>query len=72
MRYHISPLLFSIYAEVMMMEALEEGVLGERQLISDVRFADDQCMVENTENGLPRQMNRLNDTVKNFGMKINV
>src|SRR3989441_10957 len=40
----LSPLLFSIYAEVMMIEALEdmeEGVLVGGQLISDVRFADD-------------------------------
>ena len=41
----ISPLLFSVYAEVMMIEALEdmeEGVLVGGQLVSDVRFADDQ------------------------------
>src|SRR4051812_34780296 len=42
-RFSISPLLFSICAEVIMTEALEnmkEGVL--RQLVSDLRFADDQ------------------------------
>ena len=71
----ISPLLFSIYAEVMMIEALkdmEEGVLVGGQLISDVRFADVQGMVASTEMGLQRLMNKLNDTAKNFGMKINV
>src|SRR3989441_3899475 len=70
----LSPLLFSIYAEVMMIEALEdmeEGVLVGGQLISDVRFADDQGMAS-TEMGLQRLMNKLNDTAKNFGMKINV
>src|SRR2546425_7656561 len=44
----LSPLLFSIYAEVMMIEALqdmEEGVLVGGQLVTDVRFADDQGMV---------------------------
>src|SRR6266516_7746890 len=71
----ISPLLFSIYAEVMMMEALEdmnEGVKVGGQLVSDVRFADDQGMVASTESRLQSQMNKLNDTAKTFGMKINV
>src|SRR5881296_3347000 len=71
----ISPLLFSIYAEVMMIEALEdmeEGVLIGGQLVSYVRFADDHGMVAGTEMGLQRLMNKLNDTAKNFGMKINV
>ena len=71
----ISPLLFSIYAEVMMIEALEdmeEGVSVGGQLVSDVRFADDQGMVADIEMGLQRIMNKLNDTAKNFGMKINV
>src|SRR5206468_2873 len=71
----LSPLLFSIYAEVMMIEALEdmeEGVLVGGQLVSDVRFADDQGMVAGTEMGLQRLMNKLNDTAKYFGMKINI
>src|SRR5437867_6130562 len=70
----ISPLLFSIYAEVMMIEALEdmEGVPVGGQLVSDVRFADDQGMVAGTEMGLQRLMNKLNDTAKNFDMRINV
>src|SRR2546425_13007615 len=70
----ISPLLFSIYAEVMMIKALEdmEGVPVRGQLVSDVRFADDQGMVAGTEMGLQWLMNNLNDTAKNFSMKINV
>src|SRR2546425_3373565 len=71
----LSPVLFSIYAEVMMIEALEnmeEGVLVGGQLVTDVRFADDQGMVAGTEMGLQRLMNKLSDTAKNFGMKINV
>ena len=66
--------LFSIYAEVMMIEALEdmkEGVLVVGQFVSDVGFADDQGMVASTKSGLQRQMNKLSDTAKNFGMKIN-
>lgn len=71
----ISPLLFSIYAEVMMVEALEdieEGVIVGGKRVSDVRFADDQGMVSNTEAGLQRIMNKLNETAKRYDMKINV
>ena len=41
----ISPLLFSIYAEAMMIEVLEdmeERMLVAGKLVSNVRFADDQ------------------------------
>ena len=71
----LSPLLFSVYAEVMMMEAMEnnkEGIIVGGQVVGDVRFADDQGMVASTENGLQRLMNKLNDTAKKFDMKINV
>src|SRR3989441_5769996 len=71
----LSPLLFSIYSEVMMIEALEgmeEGVLVGGQLVSDVRIADDQGMMAGTEMGLQRLTNKLNDTAENFGMKINI
>src|SRR3989442_12544542 len=71
----ILPLLFSIYAEVTMIEALEdmeEGVPVGGQLVSDVRFADDKGMIAGTEMELQRLMNKLNDTAKNFNMKINV
>src|SRR5207247_10608587 len=70
----LSPLLFSIYAEVMMIETFEdmkERVFVRGQLVNDVRFADDQRMVAGTEMGLQRLMNKLNDTAKNCGMKIN-
>src|SRR3989441_5395030 len=58
----------------MMIEALEdmEGVSMEGQLVSDVRSADDQGMVAGTEMGLQRLMKKLNDSAKNFNMKINV
>ena len=59
----------------MMIEALEnmeEGVSVGGQLASDVRFADDQGMVASMEMGLQRLMDKLSDTAKNFGMKINV
>ncbi len=61
----LSPLLFSIYAETMLVEAMEgveEGVKIGGQWFKDVRFADDQAMVSNTEEGLQSIMTKLNDT----------
>src|SRR6476619_5049269 len=55
----LSPLLFSIYAEMMMKEALEnveEGIRVGGGLIKDVKYADDQGMVANTEEGLQSLM----------------
>jgi exonuclease III len=71
----LSPLLFSIYAEAMMLEAMEdieEGVRVGGQLIKDVRFADDQGMVASTEKGLQELMNGLSVCAARYGMKINV
>ena len=63
--YLILPLLFSIYAEVMMIETFgdsenldeedidieyfEDGIIVERKIVRDVRFADDQGMVESAQ-----------------------
>src|SRR5580698_3421760 len=71
----LSPLLFSIYAQAMMLEAMEdieEGVRVGGEPLKDVRFADDQGMVASTEQGLQKVMNRLNETAKRYNMKINV
>ena len=71
----VNPLLFSIYAEVMMIEAsgdIEEGVRVGGELVKDVKFADDQGMVASTELGLRRQIDALNSTAKKYDMKINV
>src|SRR6476469_5709717 len=48
----LSPLLFSIYAEMMMKEALENVEKGIRvggELIKDMKYTDDQGMVANTK-----------------------
>ena len=61
----ISPLLFSIYAEVMMIEAVEnceKGIVVGGQVVGDVRFAGDQGMVSSSKEGLQRLMDRLNET----------
>ena len=71
----LSPLLFSIYAEMMMKEAMEdiiEGVKVGGELLKDVRFADDQAMVASTERGLQKIMDGFTTTAKQYNMKINV
>ena len=55
----LSPLLFNIYAEAMMVEAMEgieKGIKIEGKLIKDVRFADDQSMIAKYEKGLQKIM----------------
>jgi len=71
----LSPLLFSIYAESMMKDALdniEEGVLVGGRLLKDVRFADDQAMVSSTSEGLQRLMDGLVKVSEECGMKVNI
>ena len=71
----MSPLLFNIYAEAMMEEALEgieEGIKIGGILLKDVRFADDQSMVAGSEIGLQKIMDSLTVTAERYGMKINI
>src|ERR1043165_4914434 len=71
----MSPLLFNIYAEAMMeeaMEGIEEGIKIGGKLLKDVRFADDQGMVAGSEDGLQKIMDGLNATALKYGMKINI
>ena len=70
----LSPLLFSLYAESMMNEAMEsikEGIKIGGQLLADIRFADDQAMVAESNKGLQKIMERLNETAEKYGMRIN-
>ena len=54
------------------MEEMEEGVKVGGSLLKDVRFADDQGMVADSELGLQRLMDGLVRTAKQYDMKINV
>src|SRR5437870_7621323 len=59
----------------MMMEAMEdidEGVMVGGKLLKDVRFADDQGMVADSEDGLQKLMDGLVKTATSYDMKINV
>lgn len=71
----LSPLLFIIYVEMMMIEAMEEldeGIKVGGNWIQDVRFADDQGMVADTEEGLQKMMDRLVEKAEEYNMKVNV
>jgi hypothetical protein len=71
----LSPLLFTVYAEAMMAEAMEgvqEGIKVGGKLLNDVRFADDLGVVAGSERGLQKIWDRLNVTAEQYGMKINV
>ena len=60
---------------IMMIEAMEdveEGVRVGRQLLKDVKLADDQGMVVQTEKGLQRIMDALSKTTKEYYMEITV
>src|SRR6476469_6404701 len=71
----LSHLMCSIYVEMMMKEAfenVEEGIRVGGELIKDVKYADDQGMVANTEAGLQSLMDSLHTTAKHYDMKINI
>ena len=71
----LSPLLFSIYSERMMRDALDQttdGIKVGGEIIMDIRFADDQAMIADTEAGLQRIMNHLDQKSKEFNMAINM
>jgi hypothetical protein len=52
------------------MENCEEGIVVGGQVVGDLKFADDQGMVSNSEDGFQRLMDQLNDTANSFNMKI--
>ena len=71
----LSPLLFNIYIQALIDEAMdggEDGVKVGGQLVKAIRFADDQAMLASSNAGLQRIMNRLNETSGEYGMKINI
>ena len=54
------------------LENVEEGIRIGGELIKDVKYADDQGMVANTEAGLQSLMDSLNTIAKHYDMKINI
>ena len=71
----LSTILYNIYAEFMITEALDnnsDGIKIGGELVAAVRYADDQAMMSYTNAGLQRIMDALNDSGKDYGMNINI
>ena len=71
----LSPVLFNIYIEELnreAMEDMEEGIKIGGKMIKALRFADDQAMMANSQEGLQQMMDRLNTVSTEYGMKINI
>ena len=71
--YSLSPLFFSIYVgkDDSISTANEDIKIGG-YLLKDIRFADDHGLVVETQEGLQKLMDGLNDVSQQYGMKINV
>ena len=70
----LSPVLFNIYGEMLIQEALQDqdgGVVIGGRTVKSVRFADDTAILAKTERELQLMLNNLNDTVEAYGMRIN-
>src|SRR4051812_2889142 len=70
----ISPLLFNLYSEFMINEAMEtvEGIGFNGVNITNLRFADDAVLITDKRKKLQKMISRLNETCKDYGMEINV
>ena len=71
----LSPLLFNIFLEAIMSQALrdgEEGAVIGGYLISNLRFADDIAGLGETREALDRLMCRISLEAEKLGMSVNV
>ena len=70
----LSLILFNIYIEEMMREAIEEmteGITVEGQLTNALRVANDQAKIAASQKGLQQMMDQLNKISEEYDMKIN-
>jgi Reverse transcriptase (RNA-dependent DNA polymerase). len=70
----ILPILFNLYGEYLMKQALAKVRNFKIVLksINEVRFADDTAIIAKTQEELQDMVNRLVDTERKYGMKINI
>ena len=70
----ILPMLFNLYSEFMIKEAMEnvEGIKFNGINITDLRYADDAILVADKRKKMQKMIDRLNKTFKAYGMEINV
>ena len=70
-----SPVLFNIYDEAMLRDALSnvnEGIRVGGHLIKTIRYADNQATLANSVVGLQHMMDKMQETASEYGMKINI
>jgi hypothetical protein len=70
----LSPILFNIYIEELVQEAMEnteEGIKVGGKIVKALRFADDQAMLAGSKKGLQEIMNKLTQVSEKYGMRIN-
>ena len=70
----ILPILFNLYGEYLMKQALAKVRNFKIVLksINEVRFADDTAIIAKTQEELHNMLNRLVDTERKYGMEINI
>ena len=72
----ISPILFNLYSEYMIAEAMEDesGIKFNGNYISNLRYADDAALVSESKKKLQKMLDRpkLNSSCLDYGMAINV
>jgi len=69
------PLLFNIYMQSLVYEALEnieDGEKVEGHLVNAVRFADDQAVIAISKAILQRIINALNKSTEEYEMRIDI
>ena len=70
----ISPILFNLYSEYMMLDVQEKGkgiVIGG-QNFTNLRYADDAVVISEEEAELQQMITTISDVCKEYGMEINV
>ena len=71
----LSPLLFNIYAENIMREALEEwesGISIGRRMVTNLRYADDTTLFAGTKEDLIELVERVRRVSEKAGLYLNV
>lgn len=71
---NLSPTLFNLYMEAALTELREKSIGGIRvngMLIQMLRFTDDIAMIAGIEEDLGNMLIKMNDSSKEYGMKIN-
>ena len=71
----LSPVLFNLYSEVIIREALgtipNHGVKFNGQVVGNIRYADDTVITAEDEEMLQVMMNKVNESCKQYGMLLN-